>query len=261
MGFTHYSEAVIFTTEPEKIRGLIGQIYNLEPNKHGYCRLKPDANYAASTLCDLKIEENSITFNSGGYGIFGLDKDWLTNDGELLLLFKYLFENFDGSLVCHESIEDCNERDNYYAATWKKDYGKYDVNEDEYEYIYTHIISKTLDYYDLDFSGYLVWCTYLGDRLITSASKQLIEAAKAKGFQDWATEEELEEHYNSNESITFDTIWKIGEEFPELEDLVFDVITEAEKIMFELNKLVVHPEGFPEELEEQIKKYNKRIGL
>lgn len=258
MGVTYYSEAIIFTTKPEKIRDLIGQIYNLEPNKNGYHTLKPDADCAASTLCNLKVEENTITFNSGAYGVFGLDEHWITCGQKLL--FKYLFDRFDGSLVCHESIESCNDRDAYYSATWVKDRGEIDVDEDDLEFVCTHAVGKTLAD-DPDFWSYLVWSTHLEERLITPASKQLIEAAKIKGFRGWATKEELDEYYNTHESITVNTIWEIAEEYPELEDLASDAVAEAEKIMFEFNRMIAYSNDFPEELKDIVEQYNETIDV
>lgn len=252
MGVTYYSEAVIFTIEPEKIKNLIGQVYDLEPNNHGYCHLYLDSVCAASTLCDLEIIENAITFNSGSYGFFGLDEYCDIEE----LLFKYLFDNFDGPLVCHESVRDCNNQDVFYSSTWVKQEGE--VDYDSGEFACNHAAGKTLND-DPDLYSYWVWSTRLEDRWITPSAKQLIEAVKAKGFQDWATKEELEEHYNADESITVDTIWKIAEEYEELEDLASDAVNEAENMMFEFNKFIGHLEDYPEELEDFVEKHNNSV--
>jgi len=78
MGLSWDSHAEVISLEPEKIKQLIEEIDN-------------DDNYDTSLIRDLRIEDNSVFFNSGGYGCYGY------NEGYGDLLFKILLERYEGA--------------------------------------------------------------------------------------------------------------------------------------------------------------------
>lgn len=246
MGVTWLSEATIFTTEPETIKRLI------EETK---------ADELFTSVNGLEIIYNTITFNSSGYGYYGIVAPW-DNPDETNLLFKYLFDNYDGALVCHEVVSSCQSDEFCFSTSWTKEEGKIDWENGEGE-TYS-ILSSTIaeSYSDLlidDFDAILVWSTHINDPLITPSLKKLIQIAKKQGFTDWASEEELEEFYDNDESITYKTIGNIEEYLNDCDDdLIMDALLEADRMMIALSSNVDSHIDFPSELAEPVNIHNRK---
>ncbi len=99
MGVSWHSHAEVISLEPEKIKQLIEEIDR-------------DDDYDTSSVNDLRIEDNSVFFNSGGYGCYGYD------EGVGDLLFKILLEKYEGAIACFEYVLPCQSQDYNFAITY-----------------------------------------------------------------------------------------------------------------------------------------------
>ena len=101
MGVSWHSHAEVISLEPEKIKQLIEEIDN-------------DDNYDTSLIRDLRIEDNSVFFNSGSYGCYGYD------EGDRDLLFQKLLEKYEGAIACFEYVQPCQSQGYYFTTSWIK---------------------------------------------------------------------------------------------------------------------------------------------
>lgn len=129
MGVSWDSHAEVISLEPEKIKQLIEEIDN-------------DDNYNTASINDLRIEDNSVFFNSGGYGCYGYE------EGCGDLLFQKLLEKYEGEIACFEYVTPCQGQNYNFAVTYIKlegeeiDWDNFDsahryvfvMDEDEYSY-------------------------------------------------------------------------------------------------------------------------------
>lgn len=243
MGVTWYSEATIFTTEPEIIKKLI------EETK---------ANELFTSVSDLEIIDKTITLNSSGYGYYGIVAPW-DNPDETPLLFEYLFNNYDGALVCHEVVGSCQGDEFCFSTSWIKEKGKIDwVNgiEETYSILSSTVARSSSDIME-DFDCLLVWSTHIDDRQNTPSLKKLIQIAKEQEFTDWAGEKELGEFYYDAELITYNTIGKL-EQYCDDDTLIMDALEEADQMMINSNRFIDSCIDFPCELAELANQHNKK---
>ncbi|RMD71423.1 MAG: hypothetical protein D6822_02920 [Cyanobacteria bacterium J149] len=112
MGVSWHSQAEIISLEPEKIKQLIEEIDN-------------DDNYNTASIDDLRIEDNSVFFNSGGYGCYGYD------EGDRDLLFQKLLEKYEGAIACFEYVQACQSQSYYFTTGFIKSEGEVDWDDEE----------------------------------------------------------------------------------------------------------------------------------
>lgn len=129
MGVSWHSHAEVISLEPEKIKQLIEEIDR-------------DEDYDTSSVNDLKIEDNSVFFNSGGYGGYGYNEEY----GDLL--FEQLLERYEGAIACFEYAEPCQSQGYYFTTSWIKSEG--DVDWDNEENCLIHKQALIIDEYILD---------------------------------------------------------------------------------------------------------------
>ena len=261
MGVSWHSEATIFTTQPEVIKQLIEETCRvIVSDGDRYNTISEGSDELFTLVTDLKITDNTISFHSLGYGYYGIVAPW-DNPDDTPLLFEYLFNNYDEGLVCHEVVRSCQDDEFCFSVSWTKHEGDIDWEDGEEE-TYS-IISSTIaqSYSDLldDFDCILVWSTHLKDPAITPSLKKLIKVAKEQGFTDWASEEELEEFYYNDESITFNTIEKIENYLDRCDDLILEALLEAEEMMINLSRLIDSNIDYPNELNELVEQHNKKF--
>lgn len=99
MGVSWHSQAEVISLEPEKIKQLIEEIDN-------------DDNYNTASIYNLRIEDNSVFFNSGGYGSYAYD------EGYADLLFDILLEKYEGAIACFEYVLPCQSQGYNFAITY-----------------------------------------------------------------------------------------------------------------------------------------------
>ncbi|NCO74380.1 MAG: hypothetical protein GW795_12580 [Cyanobacteria bacterium] len=151
MGVSWDSHAEVISLEPEKIKQLIEEIDN-------------DDNYDTSSVNDLRIEDNSVFFNSGGYGCYGYD------EGDRDLLFQKLLEKYEGAIACFEYVQPCQSQNFYFAVTYVKSETEqsthlfvfvmeededYDVRTDESHWDYVE--SSSYPYPSFDREEVFIW--------------------------------------------------------------------------------------------------------
>ncbi|WP_324281639.1 hypothetical protein VKI21_07465 [Cyanobacterium aponinum UTEX 3222] len=112
MGVSWHSHAEVISLEPEKIKQLIEEINN-------------DDNYNTASIDDLRIEDNSVFFNSGGYGCYGYE------EGYADLLFEILLEKYEGAIACFEYVQPCQSQGYYFTTGFIKSEGEVDWNDEE----------------------------------------------------------------------------------------------------------------------------------
>jgi len=117
MGKTWDSEAEVISLEPEKIKQLIEEIID-ENKKSNHFRI--------SSVHDLRIEDNSVFFNSGGYGCYGYDAYYIRD-----YLFEILLERYEGAIACFEYVKPCQSQDYYFTTGFIKSEGKVDWDDEE----------------------------------------------------------------------------------------------------------------------------------
>lgn len=128
MGIFRYSRAEVISLEPEKIKKLIEEICT-------------DDDYSTAPVYDLRIEDNSVFFNSKGYGCYGSD------EGYLDLLFEILTEKYkvvraqsEFGIACFEYVTPCQDLDYLFAII-------YIQVKDE---ISTHFFGLSLEEHDVE---------------------------------------------------------------------------------------------------------------
>jgi hypothetical protein len=118
MGKTWDSEAEVISLEPEKIKQLIEEIID-EDKKSNHFRI--------SSVHDLRIEDNSVFFNSGGYGCYGYDAYYNIRD----YLFEILLERYEGAIACFEYVQPCQSQYYYFTTGFIKSEGKVDWDDEK----------------------------------------------------------------------------------------------------------------------------------
>lgn len=220
MGVFWLSSAEIVTTEPQALKALIEQIITETSSDDLDAQVPPVHN--------LRIEKNSVFFHSAGYGCYGVE--W---ENSCSPLFERLFECFEGTLLCFESVCPCQSQGYYFSSIWAKPEGEVDWDDSETYYKYRHILledgdpSEEADEGEFDHAD--VWCIDLGrlERIkehLPCLYAAFLEA-KQDNFEDWAhvsysnddTEKqvisyeiacELAELYSSDEGAVLDDCHK-----------------------------------------------------
>lgn len=118
MGVSWHSHAEVISLEPEKIKQLIEEIIDEEKKRKYYC---------LSSVHDLRIEDNSVFFNSGGYGCYGYDAYYFIRD----YLFEILLERYEGAIACFEYVQPCQSQDYYFTTSFIKSEGEVDWDDEE----------------------------------------------------------------------------------------------------------------------------------
>ncbi len=86
MGLSWRSYAEVISFEPQTVKELIEDIVR---------------NYDTTRAYDLRIEDNSVFFNSDGYGGYGM------KTGNQESLFELLTKEYEGAIACFEYAESC----------------------------------------------------------------------------------------------------------------------------------------------------------
>lgn len=258
MGYTWYSEASIFTTEPLVIKKLIEEVCQVVIKDGDHYKTISEKESYYTSVWDLKIEKNTITFSSGGFGYFGIRMCW--DDEETFVLFEHLFNNYDGTLVCHEVVGGCNDEEYCFSTSWVKQEGKIDwKNGEEKTYcIFTSTMAKTHDDIDDDFSAINVWYKYLDSESMPEALKEIIGVAKEKGFTDWHFEDDSEGFADGeSEIISWEILMKLekylGEGYGEL---ISDAYTEINEDIVYWEKYISSHIDIPKEFESLVEDFN-----
>jgi hypothetical protein len=142
-----------------------------------------------TSVYNLKIQGNSVLFDSAGYGCYGVESENQMRS----TLFEKIFDGFAGALVCFEYVQPCQSQDYYFSSTWAKPEGVVDWEDSTTYFQYS---SGLLEEGDLcedadegDFDIAFVW--YIGlDRLekikeFTPNLYAACSAAKEDGFENW----------------------------------------------------------------------------
>ncbi|MGI0483550.1 hypothetical protein ACN4EE_22555 [Geminocystis sp. CENA526] len=113
MGVSWYSHAEVISLEAEKIKQLIEEIDR-------------NNDYDTSYVRDLRIEDNSVFFNSGGYGCYGYDPRYCRD-----YLFEILLERYKGAIACFEYVKPCQSQYYYFTTSFIKSEGEVDWDDEE----------------------------------------------------------------------------------------------------------------------------------
>lgn len=175
MGDSYHSYAQVISTEPEVIKQLIKDI---KAN---------DEDDEITFISDLRTEGNLVLFHSFGYGCYGTE-----NGVADVMLFEYLFENYNKALVCFEAIEPCNGIEYWSSASWAKPNGEVDWDDCNTFHIYRRAVFDDPDecndsYFDIADAWFIrldnLYSRY-GREL--PQIKKLVETAKSQNFKNWA---------------------------------------------------------------------------
>ena len=209
MGVHWRSYAGVISTEPEVIKQLIEEA----------------ATEDVTNVYDLTIDGNCILFHSDGYGCYGTDFEDVH-----VMLFEFLFENYDKALVCFEMVKPCQSQGYCFNASWAKPYGEVDWDDDETFYIHRRVHLEDPDEDEGEFDIADIW--FLPFEHLESSREtmpnlmKLVNLAKKTGFTDWATDPT---GYNSEPGILMETIWEIGDYLEaELEEYDGNLVSEAD---------------------------------
>ncbi len=127
MGVSWHSQAEVISLEPEKIKQLIEEIDS-------------DNKQNTASINDLRIEDNSVFFNSGGYGCYGYD------EGYKDLLFKILLERYEGAIACFEYVQPCQFQNFYFADTYIKPEGDIKSEGEPLTHLFVFVMEEDEDY-------------------------------------------------------------------------------------------------------------------
>ena len=132
MGVYWHSYAGVISTEPEVIKQLIEEAANIYKSYKQVLEGSEDV----TNVYDLTIEGNCILFHSNGYGCYGTDFE-----DARMMLFEFLFENYDKALVCFEMVEPRQSQEYCFNASWAKPDGKVDWDDFEAPNLGVRLIS------------------------------------------------------------------------------------------------------------------------
>ena len=224
MGAYWHSYAVVISTQPEVIKQLIEEAANIYK---GYERVS-EGSEDVTNVYDLTIDGNCILFHSDGYGCYGTDFEDVR-----MMLFEFLFENYDKALVCYEMVESRQTSVEYaFSASWGKPDGEVDWDDDETFHIYRRVTLNDKDEDEGQFDMGEIW--FLPIQAVNQTMPnlaKLVNLAKKTGFSDWAVDPH---EYDSEPVILTETLWEISTHLEdELDDydenLVFDAYTEVKE--------------------------------
>jgi hypothetical protein len=216
MGVFLLSCGEVVTTEPEKIKKLIEQI--------AQDKFPEALGDTTAPAYDLKIENYSIFFNSGGYGCYGVE--W---ENPSPILFEKLFERYTGALLCFEYVVPCQSLEDYFSSTWVKPEGEVDWGDSETFYKHHRLLLKEGDLSEEpdegDFDVADIWhisCNRLEE--VKEHLPHLYAAymkAKQYGFDGW-----IQEFYLSNDTdtqlIDYNIACKLADLYSEEPDAVVE---------------------------------------
>ena len=201
-----HSYAGVISTEPEVIKRLI-----------------EEGSEDVTNAYDLTIDGNCILFHSDGYGCYGTGFEDVR-----VMLFEFLFENYDRALVCFEMVEPCQSQGYCFNASWAKPDGKVNWDDDETFYIHRRVHLEDPDEDEGEFDNADIWflplnCSYR-DKMPNLTN--LIDLAKETGFTNWAKDPT---EYHPEPGILVETMWEIDNHLKaELEEYDEDLVTDAD---------------------------------
>lgn len=222
MGVYWRSYAGIISTEAEVIKQLIEEAANIY-NVH---ELVSKGSEEVTNVYDLTIDANCILLHSNGYGCYGTDFE-----DARMMLFEFLFENYDKALVCFEMVEPCQSQGYCFNASWSKPDGEVDWDDDETFYIHRRVLLEDSDEDEGEFDIADIWFLsfeYLESHRDTLPNlTKLVNLAKETGFTNWAINPT---GYDSDElGILIETLWEISDYLEEqLDDYDENLYYEAE---------------------------------
>ena len=173
----------------------------------------------------MTINGNCILFHSDGYGCYGTDFEDVR-----VMLFEFLFENYDKALVCFEVVKPCQSQGYCFNASWAKPDGEVDWDDDETFYIHRRVHLEDPDEDEGEFDIADIWFLPFEDLELSRETMpnltKLVDLAKKTGFTDWATDPT---GYNSEPGILMKTIREIGDYLEaELEGYDEDLVSETD---------------------------------
>lgn len=189
MGRHWCSYAEVVSTEPEIIKQLIEKAKTLYDTQ-------------LTSIYDLTIDENSVLFNSRGYGCYGTDFEDIHT-----MLFEFLFKNYNRALVCFEVVEPCQSQGYLFTANWAKPDGKVDWDDESTFGIFRRVYFEDKDEDESEFNIAEFWFSTLSVESYMPNLQKLVNLAIETGFTDWATDPY--EDSNLEPGILVETIWEI----------------------------------------------------
>ena len=197
MGVFWNSEAQVISQEPEIIKALIEEI-SKEEFEHEGSLAEP------TTVYDLKIEGNSIFFNSRGYGCYGTDFEDVSPQ-----LFEKLFERYQGALVAFEHVHPCQSQGYHFNSYWAKPVGDVDWEDNTTYWIYRRMVTEETEVDEGLFDWGDSWYITL-DSLETNPKElpmlyALVQKAKAEGFDAWG-HGEIGNVFSEKNFISYDIV-------------------------------------------------------
>lgn len=203
LGIFWYSEAEIVSLEPDVVKDLIEEIAKSED---------------VAGMSDLQIKENSIFFNSRGYGCYGTHFECPGEE-----LFRILFELYDGALIAFEHVHPCQGQGYHFNALWVKPEGMVDWDDNTTFYQNRQMMAEQGDLIDEEcfviwegsFDNANLWHIDLSslegaEKKNLAALFALVQKAKTDGFDNWI---KREGNYRDDNYITFDLVCDLMDKY------------------------------------------------
>jgi hypothetical protein len=188
MGVFWESYAEVVSTEPETTKKLIEEIIQEYEN----------LDEKITSVFNIKVEKNSVFFNSKGYGCYGTSFE---NESSAQL-FEILFSRYENSLIAFEHVHPCQGQGYHFNALWAKPEGEFDWDDETTYFIYRRMVSD--DEVNEDFDASDVWYASLEELEKKAESLPmlfaLVQKAKEEGFDEWLKGEFIADYLSQSEA-------------------------------------------------------------